>query len=295
MKAKENFTWLPYKIDIEFEGILIQTLPKFDKIIKSIKEQVNSDGFIYPPIVEMHNKYSLNQESIPNSTREAPFYTLSPTHTIEVDKLATKKGNAQLLELVVNYIGFVYGYRAHIISKPFDRRIYLKSNADHSIPSLEWLTESLKKLIDFWDELSEKNKKTLNNLLFLHSRAPIYEYTWERFLLEYQVFDSLWRIGKDIKLYLGGNHSERITIVCTKFNMMIDESLIKSIVDLRNDLFHQSLWDKNTLDYDSHRTVTQCLYLDKLNQRFLFALLGYTGGYITMPWNAHVFHSFVLN
>jgi len=295
MKAKDEFAWVPHKIDINIKGLSIITVSNFDEIIRSIPLQANPDKFVYPPIVELYNRFldnSPSQEAYPNSEREAPKYCLPITHSIEVDLFEDEKQNFEILELIVNYIGFVFGYRTHLESKPLDRRFYTISNSDHSIPTCDWLRISILELVDFWRDILPKNQISLNNLLFLHNRGPVYEWTWEYFLIEYQVFDSLWKIGRDNNIFEHAPHCKRIYKVCNKYKMMIENNTIDGIVTLRNDLFHEALWDKNDLFIDSDSSMRLPLYLRKLNQRFLFALLGYTGGYIKSPWNAHVKHLF---
>jgi hypothetical protein len=60
---------------------------------------------------------------------------------------------------------------------------------------------------------------------------------------------------------------------------------IEEIVRLRNDLFHESLWDKGQpCSVASSTGFQQEFNLRHINQRIIPALLGYNTNYINTPW-----------
>ena len=75
-------------------------------------------------------------------------------------------------------------------------------------------------------------------------RSPQYEWEWERFTVDYMVIDGLWKLHKDLrKIASAVPHKQRITHMCKYYEIPEQEECISEIVRLRNDLFHESLWD----------------------------------------------------
>ena len=135
-----------------------------------------------------------------------------------------------------------------------------------------------------WRKWPERKQKLISNLLFMHSRAPSYEWDWERFMIEYMVFDGCWKLFG----YIGEKepgHGDRIKTLCDEWSIPSDDTLIKSIVVLRNDLFHETFWDKSQpCTGVSSEAFLQAYNLRRLNQRLIPALLGYNNSYVRTSW-----------
>ena len=134
-----------------------------------------------------------------------------------------------------------------------------------------------------WKTWRPDKQKLFTNLLFMHSRAISYQWDWERFMVEYMVFDSCWNFYSDGKN--NPSHSNRLKQILSDFGMKTYEDKIKKIVKLRNDLFHETLWDKGQpCSAGSNEAFTSYYDLMRINQRLFVALLEYSTNYIYTDW-----------
>lgn len=139
-----------------------------------------------------------------------------------------------------------------------------------------------------WKDWGEEHKKWFLNILIMHSRAPSYEWDWERFIIEYMVFDGAYKLASE--LHNTGRakipHKKRFEILLNQFGLVFDEDKISEIYNLRNDLFHQSIWDKGQpcTSRSGNNAIYHQLNLSKINSRLIPALLGYETMYISSPW-----------
>ncbi len=84
----------------------------------------------------------------------------------------------------------------------------------------------------------------MKSILLMFSIAPCYEWDWERFNIEYMVFDGLYKMAEKIYGIKASSHKKRFKLCCDKFNIIYNEVNIKKICEIRNDLFHETFWDK---------------------------------------------------
>lgn len=129
--------------------------------------------------------------------------------------------------------------------------------------------------------MAGKKSEADSNLLFMHSRAPSYEWDWERFMIEYMVFDGCWNLSG----LVAKKHRDRIKILCDKWGIPADDALVNNIADLRNNFFHKTLWDKSQPSTGvSSEAFLQTYNLRRLKQRLIPALLGYNNSYVRSSW-----------
>ena len=125
----------------------------------------------------------------------------------------------------------------------------------------------------------------ITNVLFMHSRAPSYEWDWERFTIEYMVLDGCWRLAELLNGVKGKHHSERIKKLCEKFAIPYDAKGVERLVTLRNELFHETLWDSSQpCTAVAAEAFIKPYDLRQLNQRLIPALLGYDNRYVHTIW-----------
>jgi hypothetical protein len=125
----------------------------------------------------------------------------------------------------------------------------------------------------------------MTNVLFMHSRAPSYEWDWERFTIEYMVLDGCWKLAESIHGIKGKYHSDRIEKFCKKFAIPYEVKRVNSLVALRNELFHETLWDRSQpCTAVAADTFLKPYDLRQLNQRLIPALLGYNNRYVHTIW-----------
>jgi hypothetical protein len=104
-------------------------------------------------------------------------------------------------------------------------------------------------------------------------------------MIEYMVLDGCWRLAERRHGVKGGRHADRITKLCQKFGLAQDLARIETLVNLRNELFHETLWDgSQPCTAVSEAVFMEPFHLRRLNQRLIPALLGYRNRYVTTIW-----------
>ena len=138
-----------------------------------------------------------------------------------------------------------------------------------------------------WTQWDERARRRMTNILYMHCRAPAYEWDWESFTFEYTVTDALYKRATEVYRLSSATHAERTNKMCQRFKLYEDDATVKEIVSLRNELQHEALWrggrPGSVLDADAHYLTKK---LRCLNQRLIPALLGFEGRYTRSPWTA---------
>jgi len=238
------FGYLPYKSNIEFNEGRITPVKEFDKVSKWVDNYVNQDGFIYPPI-ERQMKLDITTMKylgeIPKSERPALLQRIPPSHELCLYSLDENKNIREGAgAFIIHLLAYLFGVRLQFYDWWFDGRVPIKST--HNICFSEKTVEKfLYHCYQIWSSWSEENQKRIINVLYMHSRAPSYEWDWERFMIEYMVLDGCWKLAELVYKLTGKKHKGRINILCQKFDIPLNETLISDIVQLRNDLFHETL------------------------------------------------------
>ena len=296
MKSFE-FGVLPVPIEIETDNFKIELAEDYEIVIENFIALSNPDGFLYPPIVATY-KESLggSKEKINNSEREAKVFRLPRSHILSIlhPEIFVENDIPSIADLVIYYLGFVFGYRCQKANKWLDGRVNTQSYSDHSNPNYIWIEKSIEKLLSFWCLLDARIRRVVINALFLHNRASKYHWDWERFMIEYQVTDALYRVANEAHGGKARPHADRIEAMCQQFKIWYTPKLLDNIVNLRNDLIHEALWDENLPTEISYRGMYAPSLLHSLNERLLFGLLGYNGKYLQSKWTGRVLHLFDL-
>lgn len=289
----EKIGFLPYEKPIVFDNGQIYPTEDYKKIMSFIREQSNRDGFYYPPSVHTitqryeveDDKLKVKEEIVPNSSRPAHLFRLPASHYIEITDPACmddpKVGDGLFLTYLV---AFHFGIRLQFHDWWFDNRIPIKIDRDfHAYHSETELF--INKAYENWRRSSDDGKKRLTNLLFMQARAKSYEWDWERFMVYYMVLDGCYKYLNMYCSVSSNSHKGRIKAIIDHFNMYYDDMCINQIVDLRNDLFHETLWGggQPCASTSSHTWKTT-FHLSKLNSRIIHAILGHNGEYIQSSW-----------
>lgn len=186
---------------------------------------------------------------------------------------------------IIHVLGYLFGTRLQFHDWWFDGRVPIKST--HNITITDAVIEDfISKSYRTWLAWTDQIKKWFLNILIMHSRVPTYEWEWERFMIEYMVFDGAYRITQELFQFRNGGHKQRFEEIFSRFGLEYHEDKIKEIYRLRNDLLHQSLWDQSQAC--TQRPGSKALYhqitLSNINNRVIPALLGYNTSYIGTPW-----------
>jgi hypothetical protein len=285
----DYFGFLDKKESFSFEGGRIKVLDSFQESKEWVESFLNKDGFVYPPLA---TSYSINPltmergERIPNSERPALFHTLPASHSIELDiKTSIEEQRRGPLVFLINLLSVFFGTRLQFHELAMDGRIPIKENTGFSIRK-EVVEDFLSHSFKIWKTWKEPNQNLIINLLFMFSRTPHYEWDWERFMMNYLVFDGLWKLYKNLNSNTENSyHSERIIKICNFYKIPVNPELIKEIVGLRNNLFHETVWDNGKpTSSGSQETTLKILFLKNLNTRLIPAIFEYHTPFIKTEW-----------
>ncbi len=286
----DRFGFLPCDWSIKFDGGDISPIPEIYKIRKAVEKNTNQDGFLYPPRswrVRLEPRTSRRLGKIPGSERPALLHPVAPSHelslTARLNQKELRNGPGGFL---IHLLAYLFGVRLQFHDWRFDSRVPIRMAQTHNIHFTNATAEDfLSHCYRAWQGWSNQEQLLITNVLFMHSRAPSYEWDWERFVIEYMVLDGCWRLAElrhDIK---GKNHSQRISRLCQKFGISYDRSRVGRIVALRNDLFHETLWAGSQPGTAvSSDAFLQPSNLRRLNQRLIPALFGYKNAYVNSMW-----------
>ena len=303
---RDKIGFLPIKHRIEFDGGAFIPLPEFDETERIIDNWKNRDGFIYPPTIIMKQGFSLPGEpkeiegkDIQNTERPALLHKLPASHELSitndpVDADFRKSDGAFLMYLA----SYLFGVRLQFHDWWFDGRVPIKRT--HNI-SVNKQTESNFFSYSYytWSQWPKDRRIRFTNILYVNSKAPSYEWDWERFFINYMVFDALYKFAEIPFDDKKPRHGERLNKMCKHFGLACEEENLKKIRNLRNNLFHECFWcetqgSKNEAQsgqsdvrpgrvYDVGFFQSQNLW--RLNQRLIPAILRYDTKYISTTWS----------
>jgi hypothetical protein len=276
--VRDRFGFLPFEYSIEFEGGSISPVSNYDEIRALVEEHTYDDGFLYAHLTRRVSELDEKTEKKwpPSSTYQIPAsheLGLSSGGTLE----ELRRGPSGF---IIHLLAYLFGVRLQFRDWWVDGRIPIRST--HNVHITKTVAgDFLSHCYQIWRRWPERNQKLVSNLLFMHSRAPSYEWDWERFMIEYIVFDGCWNVSG----LVARKHRDRIMILCDKWDIPADATLVDNIVNLRNDLFHETLWDKSQpCTAVSNEAFMQTYNLRRLNQRLIPALLGYNNSYVRTNW-----------
>jgi hypothetical protein len=201
---RDYFGFLPWKWALEFEGGKILPHPEFEETAAWLDKYTHEDGFLYPPIEHRRVVDPITIKplrKIPKTKRPAHLYQIPPSHEISLSDLDIlkdiRKGPGSFL---INLLAYLFGVRLQFHDWWVDGRLPILEKArTHKISFTKDTAEHfLSHCYKIWEAWHEKEQKLITNLLFMHSRAPSYEWDWERFFIEYMVSDGCYKLAKSL-------------------------------------------------------------------------------------------------
>ena len=293
MIKRDLFGFLPHKWTFEFDGGKISPISDFDENAAWVDKYTNEDGFFYPATVPREEVDPITMEPlkyIPETERPAHLYRIRPSHEL---CLSTSGLPEDIREgpgsFIIHLLAYLFGVRLQFENWWVDGRLPIREKTrTHNIRFTEETAgEFLSHCYKAWKNWSEEERKRITNVLFMHSKAPSYEWDWERFTIEYMVLDGCWKLAELLGSISRRNvlHKDRIKTLCQIFKIASNDDLTDKIVCLRNELFHETLWDGSQPGTAvSNSTFMLPGHLRRLNQRIIMALLGYKTPYIQTGW-----------
>ena len=285
----DYFGYLGARESYVFNEGEIAALYNFQEVKKSVDECTNKDGFLYPPIQKsfiIDPKTLENKEEVPRSERPALLHKLLPSHSIQIANCESKEENRKgASSFLIHLLGFLLGYRLQFHDWWVDGRIPIETN--NGLDSTkETVEDFLSHCFIVWKGWEAKDQKSIINLLYMFSCSVHYEWDWERYLNNYMVFDGLWRLSRNLKhIKKEYSHSKRIGELCREYKIPYDPEISIKIVNLRNDLFHESLWDGGQPGSSgSQESTGSGLFMRNLSSRIIPALFAYNTPFVKTKW-----------
>lgn len=164
------------------------------------------DGFLYPPIEHRWVVDPLTMKPIRKiSKTERPDYLYRITSSHEICLFSTDNREEMLegpVVFLVNLLAYLFGVRLQCHDWWVDGRLPIREKArTHTIHFTKDTAEDfLSHCYQIWKNWPEKEQKLVTNILFIHARAPSYEWDWERFTIEYMVLDGCNRLARLLNL-----------------------------------------------------------------------------------------------
>jgi hypothetical protein len=219
--------------------------------------------------------------------RPGSFHRLPSTHNLELYKAFASQEQARYADagFVMHLLGFLYGRRCHFHGWWVDGKVLFQEEIDHPIPTADQAENIISRSLQTWQAFGDRQRAAAINVLLLHTRTQAYDLEYERFSCEYQLFDGVYALAHP-KEEKQASHAKRIRSLCNEFEIPFQEELVKKIVDLRNNLLHETIWDDRMpgearTDFSFYAS----LYLHKLTKRAMLAVLGLKGSYIRSSWS----------
>lgn len=293
-----QFGFLDYPHEINFGFGSIVPITDFAEVKSNLKAYCR-DGFLYPPT---SNKVILDpvtneiKEHINNSERPAFIYQLPASHKIVHESLNKDENVIKHdFSFLILILSFLFGTRLQFDNCGVDRKIkinfYSENTNLYSVNNysvnIETINEFVKTSYAIWKNWEVEQRESFLGVLTMHSRLDSYDWDWEQFLIEYMVFDGIYSFCRKVNLCKKAvNHKDRFDILFSQFHLMQNDKEIAKIYDLRNNLFHESVWNQTSVGYPkpNSNTINHTLNLKRINERLLTAILGYNNNFAKSSW-----------
>jgi hypothetical protein len=295
----DSFGYLSERLDFSFDGGSVRTRDDFVKARNWINSQTNKDGYLYPSTSYTVTKdiNSKKWKRIPRTSRPAKLFHMPPSHNIALINSSVQKSDRYgLAGFVVQSLAFLYGTKLQFWDWFIEGRVPTKTQTINLALFPSDVEMFFERAVPTWQSLSDLNKKRMVNLLFVHCIAGAVEWDWQGLQLEYMVTDACYRIAHNMGKCKAGRHEDRLTALCDSFELAKDDHWFDFIIRLRNDLFHETLWDGGRpFTSQSSESFYAPLHLRRFNHRLVTAILCGPGRYTKTRWTSIGTYAFFIN
>jgi hypothetical protein len=277
---ERQFGFYPYQLDIDTGQVKIMTLPALEETVKRVEAstQVAKDWYYSPDRTE-------NGMPMPYPRR---IFQLPKTHLLQVSNPASSDPELHI-KFYVWCLSFFVGMRLTTEEAGFLDTTPIKTGAlvdFNCIPSAEILS-----IIDnLWINYAGTEVPNLFNsaihALFL-SQNPL-NLEFERFQYLYLASDACFKIASAVNIVpKGTTHAMRVEWMCQTYSLIcpgwakttkLSKGKYQSdMADIRNNLFHEALWNQEPLGFSTKKTYkggNLNLEFSALLCRLLVALMG---------------------
>lgn len=270
MKFLESFGFLKYPASIEFEGGSIFPVDDYDEKFKAVTENTSHDGYYYRPST--------------SSDRSTATFSLPLSHNLYIENTISNSDiRFEDAGFVIHKLGFFFGTRLQFKDWRFDGKVPI--DASNSFLYQEDIPcHYLAHAYQTWRTWDEEQRKRYVNILYMFDRTKSCEWEWDAFTYQYIVFDAIYRFH-----VLQGNeeirgHKNRLFGLCEFYGIARNDETIEEIYHLRNNLFHEALWDGGTPGYSHSEAYLSEIWLGRLNSRLIVSLTGYNNIFSKSGW-----------
>jgi hypothetical protein len=292
-----KFGWFPKKIRYKTSKINIDPLPEFEDSVSAVRDSgyVNKGWFCAPIQIRKEN----SQEPCPPVP--IPWFALPLTHLLEYQgRLASSKLN----EFLIILFGWSQGLRFQPEGWGHFYRVATEPGMltdfiifDQDVPRLLDLAET------FWHRhQSDDAAATMFGAIYWFLFSQSYRQYFERFMMQYIVLDTIYRIHESISGSRSGTHAMLIGNLATSLNVplpswgIVDSTGKSEISRLRNDLFHEAKFAGAPIGFALPAMQGNILLeLEAFNSRLMAALLGATGNYSRSSSQTRQIHRFSID
>jgi hypothetical protein len=265
----DRFGFLNARIRIDFDGGCVETLDDFKETSSRIGSLADTDGYLYP------------------STRHPQFSPVFSSHKLTLsnnaDPLCNRDGIAGF---VVQSLAFLFGTKLQFWDWYLEGRVPVKvSNVDFS-PLQKSIDLFLHKAIDSWNQYTPIEKRRIISILFVHSVAGAIQWDWQQFMLEYMVTDACYKmVTEEGKGRAKKRLKKPFEVLCDRFGLVKDDERFKLFKDLRNKLFHETLWHGGQVfTYRGSESTYAPIFFRRFNSRVITGILCGSGAYVESKW-----------
>ena len=287
--------FLNVRSSFTFRGGSLLLSRQFGQAKRWVDHYSHIDGFIYPPISQTASLDAKTGRTrrIPKTKRPTLMHQVPASHELRLDGVEDmQEARSALGGFVILCFSYLYGTRLQFWDWWLDGRIPVKSTID--IYVTQSAAESfLTKAIRTWKLLDNHCKLVASNALYLHSKAGAAEWDWERFQLEYIVSDACYYIARVKDGCRASGHGNRFKALCSTYGLKYNSNWIKLFVRLRNELFHEALWDQGQAN--TARSASSFMawhHLRRLNHRLIASMFAGKSEYTKSPWWFHGSYEF---
>lgn len=289
-----NFGWLPEKRSYKTADITIEPLPNFDEALSTVQgHSQNYKNWLYPPL-EVFSQDKQPKPSIPSV-----WFSLPATHKISI---ADKEASADFEEFLI----IVFGWAKGLLLRPDGHGHFYKAATSSGQLCDFFISKSetialLNFAARFWDEnKSSKIRNLMFGAIHWHLFSFSYCHAFERFMTQYTVFDSIWKINEILRPNIHAeSHASRLIILAELHDLYLPkwaELITKKqsrITKIRNELIHEAQFYGKPIGFAVPPSGSNInLEFEAFNSRLLAATLGAVGPYTRSPCDTQQIHSF---
>lgn len=286
MTYSDRFGFLNDSREIRFDDGWMKPCAEFADLLLLVKANEHVEGFMYPPEIRTH-QLSLDgtrSTPLPNTLRPSPVFNMPMSHELLIkNPVAADDHRHADGALLVHLTAFFFGTRLQFEGWRFDGRVPTKPKNSFCYAP-ETPAHFIAWVYARWRAWLPDLQRRYINILYMHTRADSCIWEWDRFMYRYMVFDAICNFHMASEGMKFTTHGKRMVEMCRRYSVAENAETIERIVTLRNELFHEALWDGSTPGQrvGNNRSIEK--WLGKLNAKLIVAMAGYANEFTRRGW-----------